>query len=292
MGRMQARPEGMWRIRSEDSAVAVKEEPGRRQHGRTDSLRSLFNYSDSRGIACIYRIESLLLLCRIAAIIISWHPVDVFRRLPRKTAPAPEIHSGKKTALAAGFRYTSEHMLIISVPCGCRCALGEFEIVTRETEFFKYDRLSVFFSHFQMLVNICVRVLERLSEICGKSGLTHPVPVVRPHVDIHIVNVRAGMYFFEKFHADLTAPFALASGRHHMIGVQGFDERSRAPHEINERLLNILVIRKTARLIADLPRENSRVILIFPAGDRIGAGNHMLHMVCKQFLGPVIRHEF
>ncbi len=289
---MQASLERVRRIRSEDSAVAVKEEPGRRQHGRTDSFRSLLNDSNSRGIACIYRIESLLLLCRIAAIIISWHPVDIFRRLPRKTAPAPEIHSGEKAALTAGFRYTSEHMLIISVPCGCRCALGEFEIVTRETEFFKHDRLSVFFSHFQMLVNIRISILERLSEICGKSGLTHPVPVVWPYVDIHIVNVRAGMDFFEKLHAALTAPFALASGRHHMVGVQGFDERSRAPHEVSECLLNILVVRKTARLIAYLPRENSRVILIFPAGDGIGAGNNMLHMVCEKLLGPVIRHEF
>ena len=82
----------------EYACVLVKNEPRLRKKSFLDSLGCLLDDVRSRYIACINGVETLLLLCRITAVIVSRLPVDIGLGLTCKAAPAPEIETCKQTA--------------------------------------------------------------------------------------------------------------------------------------------------------------------------------------------------
>ena len=84
----------------EYSFVFVKDKPGTRLESIFDCLSRSADDVCGGHIACIYGIESLLLLSGIAAVVVTALPIYIGRRLACETAPSPEIDSCKKTALA------------------------------------------------------------------------------------------------------------------------------------------------------------------------------------------------
>ena len=103
-------------------------------------------------------------------------------------------------------------MLIISIASGDRGALGELKIVAREAEFFEHHRLAVTRSHFKVHVDVVIRVAYRLLKIGLECFLAYPAPVVRPDMDVHVIDVRAGVDLLEQVKILLASVIALTSG--------------------------------------------------------------------------------
>ena len=82
-------------------------------------------------------------------------------------------------------------MSVIFVTRCRRCALSELEIVARESEFLEHDRLSILLSEGKMFVDVLVRIGYGLRKICLEGIFTHPAPVVRPDMDVQVIDVRA-----------------------------------------------------------------------------------------------------
>ena len=160
-------------------------------------MQSLFNgfgcrlyHLDCRRVACIYGIESLLLLGRIPAIVVTSVPVKVCLRLAGQASPSPEVQSCEQASFPRRLRYACKYVSVVCVT-GCRrSTLSELEVIARETELFKHHRLSVFRRQGKVLVDISVCVFDRCREICLEGVLAYPTPVIRPNVDIHVVDVR------------------------------------------------------------------------------------------------------
>ena len=81
-------------------------------------------------------------------------------------------------------------MLVISVTCSGRRALRKLEVVAREAELLHNHRFAVLCSNSKMLVDVFVGILDRYRKICLEGLFTHPAPVVRPDMDVHVVDVR------------------------------------------------------------------------------------------------------
>ena len=145
----------------------------------------------SRLVRGINGIQALLLLSRISAIIISRLPIYVGCRLLGKSAPAPEIQSRKQATFFRRLYDSLQHMLIVCISAGCRSSFCKLEAITRETELLKHYRLAVSCRNFQMSIDICISIGYSLIEICCKCLFANPAPVVRPDMNIHIIDIRA-----------------------------------------------------------------------------------------------------
>ena len=98
-----------------DARSLVKDEPSLWQKSLLNGLSCILDDCDSRLVTCIDRIQSLLLLCRVAAIVVALLPVDVGLGLVCKSAPAPEIEAREEAILLSGLGDAAEYMAVISI---------------------------------------------------------------------------------------------------------------------------------------------------------------------------------
>ena len=87
----------------------------------------------------------------------------------------------------------------------------ELEVITRESELLENHRLSILGRNLQVIINVLVCIGDSCRKIGIESILTHPAPVIRPDMDIHIVDVGTRMYPLPKFKTILTTSASLTS---------------------------------------------------------------------------------
>ena len=188
---LQSDLQHMRAIAFKDAHVVVDKHGRLRSQRLLDGLGGFLDDLHCRSITCIYGIQALLLLSRIAAVIVSRLPVQVCLRLTCKASPAPEVQSCEKTVLVCRLHDASEHMSVIFVTRCRRRALSKLEIIARESEFLEHDRLSILLSEGKMLVDVLIGIGYGLRKISLEGVFAHPAPVVRPDMDVQVIDVRA-----------------------------------------------------------------------------------------------------
>ena len=140
--------------------------------------------------------------------------------LSGKTAPCPEVASGKESAALTVLADEVEYITVIFIAGSGRCLFGEAETVTGKTEFLQNDRLAVLPGNDHVVIYILLSIFLGTRKKFLQAVRLHPTPVVRPDVDIQIIDVGVGMNLLEKIHIHFASPRALTAGRHHVVRVK------------------------------------------------------------------------
>ena len=138
----------------------------------------------------------LLFLSRISGVIISLFPIDMVGILFSKTTPCPKVTSGKKSTVLPVLTNQIKYILIIFITNFCRSTFRKTKTVTRETKFFKYHRLLIFLRNHHVIINIFLRILLSSRKKFFQTISFYPSPIIRPNMDIQIVNIRICMHSF------------------------------------------------------------------------------------------------
>lgn len=116
----------------------------------------------------------------------------------------------------------------------------KLKIISWKTKFLQYHRLTVFPRYRQMFVNIVFRLSLCIRHFFLKTIRQRPAPIIRPNMDVHIINIHVCMYSLKQSQVFFTAVFAFASCGNQMIGVQRADQCRCSCHPSGKRLFVFL----------------------------------------------------
>lgn len=133
------------------------------------------------------RVESLLLLSGIAGIGIAHLPLLVAGLC--ESAPSPEVAACEASASFHVVGHELEYILIVAVAGFCGRSWSETEPVAGIAEFFHDERFLDFLADLQVAVDVVAGVLTRALHVFPERVFFGPAPVVRPQVDVAIVDV-------------------------------------------------------------------------------------------------------
>ena len=117
-----------------------------------------------------------------------------------------------------------------------------------------------------------------------------PTPVGRPDMHGDVVDVPVGMHALAELLVHVAADDTFAACRYEVVRVNAFDKRSRFGHPLHKRASKFFG--KGARLVAELPGHDVRVVLIGLARKAIGAADNCFHKIEIQLLCLTVAKEF
>ena len=138
-----------------------------------------FNYFNS-AVRGKDRVQSLLFLGRVTGIVISLFPEYMVGILSGKTAPCPEVASGKESAALTILADEVEYITVIFIAGSGRRLFGETEAVTGKTELLQNNRLAVLPGNDHVVIYILLSILLGTRKKFRQAVSLHPAPVVGP----------------------------------------------------------------------------------------------------------------
>ena len=126
-------------------------------------------------------------LGRIARIVVARQPLLVLRI--GKAAPRPEVATRKLASLFGIVSHKREDILIIAVATLGAHSLVELEAIARIAKLLHHKRFAKTVAYLKMTVDILKRVVAGCRQIFDKAVGARPAPVIRPDMDVAIVDV-------------------------------------------------------------------------------------------------------
>ena len=106
-----------------------------------------------------------------------------------ESAPSPEVAACEASASFHVVGHELEYIFIVAVAGFCGRSWSETEPIAGIAEFFHDERFLDFLADLQVAVDVVAGVLTRALHVFPERVFFGPAPVVRPQVDVAIVDV-------------------------------------------------------------------------------------------------------